>query len=227
MVEFLEFASQSAMLPPISIPIHISQYDMMATKDLEQLILASEESILAIPVPEENKLASWGSNYKERPDHWITSRLPFYNFLERVESFRNFVYESYLNYQNELDNPIYKVYAHGWVNIIRTNEHIVPHNHAAAHVNAPEETSYVSGNFCVRADDTSTNYRNPYIHNDWKSIPNNPGDLVLFPSFIFHNTSVNKVEQPRLSIAFDIITEEVYNNLPDNFKKIFLELKNE
>jgi hypothetical protein len=229
MVEFLEFGTQSAMMPPIRVPIHISQYDIDSTVSMGERILASEKDILAIPVPEINAKASWGSNYTERPDNWITARLPYYNFLdgndEEVVAFRNFIHNSYLEYQKGLGNPIFKVYVHGWVNIIRQGEQITPHNHANAHVTAPEETSYISGNFCVRADNTSTNYRSPYIHNAWKSIPNNAGDLVLFPSFVFHNTSVNVATEPRLSLAFDIITEQVYNNLPDNYKKIFCRLE--
>lgn len=228
MISFLEFNSSSVMLPPIQVPLHISQYDIELTKRIGDLILASEESILAIPVPEINAKASWGSNYTTRPDNWITARLPYYNFLDSKEhdilSFKNFIYESYVAYQKGMQNPTFNVYVHGWVNIIRNNEQITAHNHANAHVAASEDHSYISGNFCVRADNTSTNYRSPYLHNTWKSVPNVAGDLVLFPSFVFHNTSVNQATEPRLSLAFDIITEEVYHTLPEQFKKIFCKL---
>jgi hypothetical protein len=229
MVNFLDFKTLSAMLPPFRVPIHISQYDIESTKRIGDIILASEESILSIPVPEINAKASWGSNYTQRPDNWITARLPYYNFLDReepeIQLFKKFIYESYLEYQKGLDNPIPSIYVHGWVNIVRNNEQITAHNHANAHVAASEDHSYISGNFCVRADNTSTNYRSPYLHNTWKSVPNVAGDLVLFPSFVFHNTSMNQAIEPRLSLAFDIITEEVYNTLPDNFKKIFCRLE--
>lgn len=229
MVTFLGFESFSAMLPPISVPIHISQYDNESTKRIEDIILASEKDILEIEVPEINAKASWGSNYTQRPDNWITARLPYYNFLDRqdadIQSFKKFIHESYLSYQNEMGNPTPDVYVHGWVNIVRNSEQITAHNHANAHVAASEQHSYISGNFCVRADNTSTNYRSPYLHNTWKSIPNVSGDLVLFPSFIFHNTSVNQATEPRLSLAFDIITQEVYETLPDKFKEIFCRLE--
>jgi hypothetical protein len=224
MVTYLNFESKSTMLLPISIPIHISQYDIDSTNALGNIILASEEEILAIDVAELKSNGSWG-----RPDNWITARLPYYNFLDRedpeIKAFKKFIYGSYYDYQVGLTNPVLNVYVHGWVNIVRNTEQITSHNHANAHVTASEETSYISGNYCVRADDTTTNYRNPFIHNDWRSIPNVVGDLVLFPSFIFHNTSVNQATEPRLSIAFDIITEEVYETLPDKFKKIFCRLE--
>lgn len=229
MVTFLDYDSFSTMLPPIRVPIHISQYDIESTKRIGDIILASEQEILNIDVPEINAKASWGSNYTQRPDNWITARLPYYNFLDRtdaeIQSFKKFIYESYLSYQKEMGNPILEVYVHGWVNIVRNNEQITAHNHANAHVTASEKHSYISGNFCVRADNTSTNYRSPYLHNTWKSIPNVAGDLVLFPSFVFHNTSVNHATEPRLSLAFDIITQEVYDTLPENFKKIFCALE--
>ena len=225
MVISLDFESKSTMLPPISIPIHISQYDIESTNALGDIILDLEQEILKLEVPDDNM----NGNYDKRPDNWITGRLSYYNFFDEsnpeIAKFKRMIYNSYLEYQNSLGNPIFPAYIHGWANIIRTGEQITPHNHAGAHVLADELYSYISGNFCVRADNTSTNYRSPYSHKIWKHVKNLAGDLVLFPSFIFHNTSVNQAIEPRLSLAFDIITEEVYNTLPDNFKKIFCRLE--
>ena len=33
--------------------------------------------------------------------------------------------------------------------------------------------------------------------------------MILFPSFVYHKTSENNSDVPRISIAFDLITEEV------------------
>jgi ectoine hydroxylase-related dioxygenase (phytanoyl-CoA dioxygenase family) len=50
-------------------------------------------------------------------------------------------------------------------------------------------------------------------------IDNIPGEMILFPSYIVHWTDQNTSKTPRISIAFDIITEEVYNMIDNhNFR---------
>ena len=65
-----------------------------------------------------------------------------------------------------------------------------------------------------------TYYKNPF--NDSKvGIYNIVGELILFPSHIIHWTDNNNDPEPRISIAFDIITDKVYNMIDNkNFREL-------
>ena len=89
---------------------------------------------------------------------------------------------------------------------------ITPHNHADAHGEAPAEYSYISGNISLQTENTSTFFAHPILNKKvYREIPNINGELILFPSFMTHWTSQNLSVIPRITIAFDIITKEVYN----------------
>ena len=134
------------------------------------------------------------------------------------------MYESYVEYCNSIGAPVETVYANCWANIIRnTGRTISAHNHADAHIDAPLEYSYVSGNICVTAIDTKTYYANPFIQKISYGIKNMPGELILFPSWVVHWVDKNENDEARISIAFDIVTEEVYN-LPSESKNNFRKL---
>jgi hypothetical protein len=89
---------------------------------------------------------------------------------------------------------------------------INPHHHAGLHGDSPVEYSYISGNLCLQTENTSTCFSHPISHIDiHREIPNVDGELTLFPSFLSHWTLPNLSHNPRITIAFDIIKEEVFN----------------
>jgi hypothetical protein len=140
-----------------------------------------------------------------------------FNYPE-VKEFKQFIKDSYEEYAKswgyEPDNP---VYIQCWANVIRNNgRRITPHNHAGAHADAPHEYSNVSGNICIHAENTNTYYENPFLKYNAIPIKNEIGELVMFPSFITHWTDTNESENPRISIAFDIITQEVYDMIDNH-----------
>ena len=58
--------------------------------------------------------------------------------------------------------------------------------------------------------DTNTNYYNPYGGDPWSS-SNSAGKITLFPSWVSHGTDKVVDSQERITIAFDILTEDGYN----------------
>jgi hypothetical protein len=214
----LEFESKSPFLPPFNIPLNISKFNNF--EQLRVLVLEKEQEIL--------------NTYKPYPENdskdWLTNRLYAYNLFDYMEEypvlieFKKFIYDSYVEYCNSTDSPVENVYANCWANIIRNDSRTIsPHTHTDAHIGAPLEYSYVSGNICITAIDTKTYYANPFIHKTSYGISNTPGELVLFPSWVLHWVDENKSETPRISIAFDIVTEHVYN-LPSDHKNNFRKL---
>ncbi len=88
-----------------------------------------------------------------------------------------------------------------WANVMRQGQQIDKHHHGnAAH-------SYLSGNFTIKCENTSTNYYHPYNNNEVYPIENKSGNMTLFPSWIPHDTSIHNSDSERIIIAFDIYME--------------------
>lgn len=214
----LQFESKSPFLPELSLPLNITTFNRF--KELEILVLEKEQEILDNndPVPPTDSR------------DWLTNRLFSYNLFDYVEEypvlieFKKFIYESYVEYCNSIGAPVETVYANCWANVIRNNGRTISaHEHSGAHIKAPHNYAYVSGNICVNAMNTNTYYSNPYLPKQAIPIKNIPGELVLFPSWVTHWVDQNLSDTPRISIAFDIVTEYVYKlkkELATNFRKL-------
>ena len=85
-----------------------------------------------------------------------------------------------------------------WANVMSKGDKIPKHHHGSfCH-------SYLSGNFSIKCEDTSTNYFHPYDNNEMYPIKNNPGHMHLFPSWLPHDTSTHHGNSERIIVAFDI-----------------------
>ena len=200
------------MLPAFDIALHNSSIDSENLDQLIKIVIKEHPNIIAIK-----------SKHDEDDPTWITGKLWAYNFLDFdypcVRYLKKFIYEKYLEYAVFCNIDSSKpVYIQCWVNIINNDGRIItPHNHAEAHGGAPVEYSYISGNISLQTENTSTFFAHPILNKKaYREIPNINGELILFPSFITHWTSPNLSDNPRITIAFDIITEEVYNMINNN-----------
>jgi oxalate decarboxylase/phosphoglucose isomerase-like protein (cupin superfamily) len=212
----LHFESKSPMLPAMDIKTFLYQLSEEHTKSLVDVVLEKQQFILdTTPISD-----------GEQDPTWLTGRLWFYNFLNFddpcVHQLEEQIIDGYKQYMESISVKVEPtIYVQCWANIIKNDgRKITKHNHCPAHSEAPEEYSYVSGNICLQAENTATYYGSPFNITSWK-FQNNPGDMILFPSFVYHWTDTNTSENLRISLAFDIITPEVYSivNNP-NFKKL-------
>jgi hypothetical protein len=177
---------------------------------------------------EEQRVLSTTNKPAHEPDPtWMTGRLWEYNLLNfeypEIKELKEIIYQEYVVYMNSMGLTPEPVYIQCWMNILRNNGRIIsPHDHSNAHGEAPAEYSYMSGNIAIQTENTTTNFANPFLGlNQYIEVPNKNGEMILFPSFVTHWTSQNKSETPRITISFDIITEEVYNMIDNhNFLKL-------
>lgn len=225
----LHFESKSPMLPSIDIKMFLYELSQNHTKSLIDLVLEKEQFVLDNTKPR----SGFYGGIEEHDPTWMTGRLWFYNFLNFdnscVHQLEEQIIDGYKRYMESLSlkvEPI--IYVQCWMNIIKNDgKRIGKHNHCTGHTEAdnvaPEEYAYVSGNICLQAENTGTYYGSPFTSTNWR-VENSPGDMVLFPSFVWHWTDENTSENPRITLAFDIITPEVYNmtNSP-NFKKLIVD----
>jgi hypothetical protein len=205
-----EFPSNSFFVPAYTITCFLSKLDLDLTRRLAEIVTKEEYNILTRTARPE---------FVNDPS-WLTGRLWEYNFLDfdypEIREFEIFIKEEYLKFSKEVGHTVpNKTYVHCWANVLRKDGRpISVHHHADGHIDAPQSYSYLSGNISLQAEGTKTYYENPFT-DDSQGIVNVPGDLVLFPSNIRHCTDANESDNIRISLAFDIITEEVYN-MKDN-----------
>jgi hypothetical protein len=203
----LEYPSKSPMLPAFNIKLSNTSISESLRQQLIDVVQREEPNIIKNIKSE---------NPNEDPT-WLTNKLWAYNFLDFdyacVKELKIFIYDSYINYMKEINvEPAKKVYTQCWVNILKNNgRRITPHHHADAHGKASYEYSYVSGNISINTENTSTYFQHPLFKEISSEIINKNGELIMFPSFVVHWTSENKSINPRITISFDLITEEVYN----------------
>ena len=185
-------------------------------KSLSEIVMTEKDNIIK----------NTKGHHDERDPEWLTARLWEYNFLDfdypEVKELKEYIKTTFLEFSKQLGHEPGKVYIQCWANIIKNDGRIItPHEHANAHAQAPGAYAYLSGNICLQAENTQTYYRNPLLCDMYGGITNVPGDMILFPSYVIHWTDPNYSSLPRISIAFDLITEEVYNMLNNtNYREL-------
>ena len=182
--------------------------------DVKKEILDKEKSII-----EEHEFEDdWGT--KLGPNS-LTARSNKYNLL-RFESagvLRKYIKETHDKFVTELGAPTPPViYAQCWANVMRKGDQIAVHSHGK------DPYGYLSGHICVQVTNTNTNYYNPYGGDPWSS-ENKAGKITLFPNWVKHGTDKVVDDQERITIAFDIYTEQGYNeSISDEMKPHWLKL---
>jgi len=129
----------------------------------------------------------------------LTSRSCHYNMLdwEDSELLRKEIRRGYELFTNLKDKPLY---VQVWANVMRKGEKIQPHRHWQRY----EEVHMLSGHICVQVDgSTSTYYAG-------KPMLNKKGQMTLFSSIISHWTDTYYGEKERITVAFDIMSKELF-----------------
>ena len=211
-----KFETTSQLVPEFIMPLEITNLSSDLVSKLEHIIETEEDYIMRTYPPFTNN----GVNPEQVAglEDWITNRAFEYNLLNFADKYpellelKKFIGEQYLNYAKELELNETVPYIQVWVNILKKNSrYFTKHHHTHPSRIGDTTDAYISGNICIRADNTNTYYYSPFIEGLKKPIPNVSGDSILFPSWVVHSTDENKNNAPRLSIAFDIITEDMYN----------------
>ena len=191
------------------IPISVSHLADQAVLDgLAELILTKEERL-----KRDHKEAMVGGAGAIADS--LTGRYYAYNLLEWdapcVRSLQRFFLDSYFELLSQV--PLMSrrnSYIQCWANTVRYQEYIEPHNHGG-----PD--SFYSGNLAVRVqghESSFTHFRfggTPLADCLRHSIVNRPGTLTIFPSYLDHFTEPWPHQEPRITIAFDIVMAEVAN----------------
>ena len=147
-----------------------------------------------------------------------------YNVLQwpGMEFLEDYIRQGYEEFTGIKGTPLY---VQCWVNILTRGQRISPHTHAIrypSHYDPPISPThavedFVSGHFHVKVNESSFNY----YGDENEPVMNKNGMLTIFSPYVSHHTDV-VVDDERISFAFDIISEDLFNRYPEliNWVKI-------
>jgi len=154
-------------------------------------------------------LSDEGREIIKRP-HWVMNNIQ-YNAFRWPGPFANLYFwirTEFFKYAKEIDiDMTIPYYIHGWVNIFEKGDFIDWHNHMDRYT-----PNTYHGVFCVNApEDSYTQYRNDKneIFDEIKSEAGNCH--IICDMTTYHKSTENKSDEPRITLAFDIITPSEYN----------------
>ena len=130
----------------------------------------------------------------------LTSRFYHYNVLNwwGTKTLRKEIRRGYERYTGVRDTVLY---IQCWANVMRKGEQIRTHSHCE---NQVQPQHALSGHLCVQVDGSTSTY----YHN--KPLVNKNGQLVFFPMYLPHSTDRYMGDGERITIAFDINSEEFF-----------------
>jgi hypothetical protein len=184
------------------------------TQALAKTLLEREEEIKRLPVSL-NGLGEPTDGFTGLGFDNTTSRFSSYNLFTwndpQIEALKENILCALAQleevYKFKINSPLY---AQCWYNVLRKKQKIKPHFHAS------DPLAFLSGHFNVSVPgNTSTVYLSPINQlNDPFKLPiqNVEGEMTLFPSYIFHYTTVHKSDSPRITIAFDLRVNPINEN---------------
>tara|TARA_B100000287_G_scaffold320685_1_gene304623 strand:+ start:3136 stop:3816 length:681 start_codon:yes stop_codon:yes gene_type:complete len=159
---------------------------------LRQSLLDSEKNIL-----------EQGESTYNYPEDQITGKMTYYNLFVDVEEWYRigypYVKEFVADYLDLKYGEVMKIKS--WGNILRLDNKIYPHRHFGTPDNYKDFPQSVSGNIFLGAEtETATTY---ILGTEKVDVPNNYGQVTLFPPDISHAVRSYKGKGTRISAAFD------------------------
>jgi hypothetical protein len=147
----------------------------------------------------------------------LTSRFAYYNLLSIDDSQIKLLHKEIINMHDTfiemLDVSKQRLHIQCWANVMRNGEQIKTHVHKS------DKFTYLSGHITVQCNikknKTSTVYVNPMIEKPHikefqtlLEVSNSVGEISIFNSNIPHYTTKHIGKKERITIAFDIFTED-------------------
>ena len=206
-MKFKRFCSKppvSPYAPDWDFRIGTSLCEDIDTNSLFKFLLSKEKEVKKLPTSVDiNGMLSDGNTGLGLRS--TTAKFQSYNIFSwnhpEIKKLKSNIAKNIILYNDECGNETPELWIQCWYNVLRFGQSIKPHPHSL------EPTSYLSGHFNVQVNDTSTVYMTPVNQLNKRAeidIKNIPGELTLFPSYIFHYTTPHYSFRPRVTIAFDI-----------------------
>ena len=198
--------------PNLKIPLYKSSEgsDDLYQKLTDQLLtfekqIATESLVSEVPKNDKDPY-QWTQHWKQHSIFWdkpVKGGDHFERFAmsPELEKLFHIIRKHYLLYLKELNYPRIKCYIHGWANILRKGEWVSLHHHMA------DAHTYISGTYYLTTVATNLKLINPIRVDQTDVFPTQKGNIIMFPSYVPHESSIYEGDELRISIAFDLSTE--------------------
>ena len=134
----------------------------------------------------------------------LTSRFYWYNVLKwkEAERLKHWISKGYEGWSG--GDPT-DLHVKCWANVMRKGDQVLPHRHSPYSLNPRE---LMSGNLTIQSDGTtSTSYE---AFGKRRAIKNKNGEIQLFNAGTTHWTNVYMGDDVRITVAFDIMSDDYY-----------------
>jgi len=180
----------------------------------KQMILKKEKDIIL----NNSYTHDWGTGLGNNS---MTSRSDSFNVLKwsNTENLKKAIRNTFNLFLKNIGlMPDKSIYVQCWANVLRKGEQINQHQHWHS------PYTFLGGHICIQANDTNTNYVNPFTKEIYNS-HNQFGKITLFPNWLEHYTDKHLCTTERITIAFDIIPqitfdEDIYENKKDHWVRL-------
>ena len=145
----------------------------------------------------------------------LTSRFYHFNVLSwfGTRKLKKYIKKGYNQYNSIKNAP---AYVQCWANVMRKGDRIKPHIHMNENISSIHS---LSGHLCVKVDGSTNTYY------EGTPIQNKNGQMILFPSTVSHWTDRYMGDTERITVAFDIYSEEWFNyDVFENAKKHYIKI---
>jgi len=171
-------------------------------KKIAKIILRKEKHILK-KFPPSTKSSVDG--YTGLGKNSLTSRYEHFNIFSwpepEIKKLKPIVLGFHSRFLDEIKiKGLFDFDLKGWANVMRKGERI------KAHLHSIESTAYLSGHICIQCEKTATYYINPVnqLNEPYAyKLPNEVGQIILFPTCVPHYTDTQLGNKERITIAFD------------------------
>lgn len=220
-MKIIKFQSEPAQTP-FALQYNLLMCEDKSDKDLKffnkikNIILKKESTVIEQTT---KKYAEYNKTYNIIYDgetklgkNSLTSRGNYYNFLKwdfkEIDELKKILRNKYNEFLLNIGVEQREVWIKCWANVMRYGEKIEKHIHSS------NALTWIGGHVIIACEKTSTFYENPISQaekNQTYESVNEVGQITFFQNNIPHYTNTHYGKSERITIAFDIIPEERYN----------------
>lgn len=124
-----------------------------------------------------------------------------------IEELFTIIRRNYLEHLANLRFPRRKAYIHGWANVLRGDQWISRHTHMT------NSEAYLACTYYLTTNKTSL-YMENALAGDTIAVTTDAAKMVFFPSWVPHWSDKVPNDNVRISLAFDIVTENTVKGNP-------------
>lgn len=199
--------------PNLKIPLYRTEEgnDLLTNKLIDQILtfekqITAEELVSEVPKNDIDPY-SYTQHWKQHNLFWDKDALGGkslnrFAMTDELTTLFHIVRKNYLLFLKEINYPRMKVYVHAWANVLRNGEWISKHHHMS------DETAYLAGTYYLSTVSTELSVMNPIRPDHMEVFPTKKNNIIFFPAWVPHQSSVYNGPDLRISIATDIVMEQ-------------------